>query len=64
MTKPTYSIIYNRRRHPADEAWQWDYTVVDARGTVVAGGDGHPSKPMARTAALAKIEARGGRLKA
>ncbi len=63
MTKPIYTVDYHRRRHANDEAWIWDYVIVDAIGEVVAGGHGHPSKPMARTAAHAKIEARGGKVK-
>ncbi len=63
MTKPTYTIEYHRWRRPNDEAWVWDYVIFDAKGTVVTGGHGHPSKPMARTAAEAKIKARGGKVK-
>ncbi len=58
MTKPAYTIEYSRRRLD-DKAWCYDYDIVDARGVIVAGGYGHPSKAMARTAALAKIEATG-----
>ncbi len=63
MTKPTYTIKYRRYHRLVNAGTLWDYDIIDARGDIVAGGHGHPSKAMARTAALAKIEARGGRVK-